>query len=226
MLILEHEFNFNSIVFYWPALKLIQLIGISGLPQWFNDKESTYSAGDPGLITGSARSPGGGNGNPLRYSCLENSMERGAWWVTVHGVAKSWTRLSDSAQHIGWQKGSWEENANGLKQRCLFNQRRNSPQFTFIQSSPFSQPLMSYPSTDSSYTSISISLAIDFSPPWLSFSPHPVGIFMAGQLVAISAMHSFPSAHCFLRGFLFNSFILFHFPQHFPPSSKISSTKI
>ena len=153
-------------------------------------------------------------------------MDRGAWQATVHGVAKSWTRLSDSAQHIGWQKGSWEENAYGLKQRCLFSQRKNSPQFTFIQSSPFSKPLMSYPSTDSSYTSISISLAIDFNPPWLSFSPHPVGIFMAGQLVAISAVHSFPSAHYFLRGFLFNSFILFHFPQHFPPSSKISSTKI
>ena len=95
MLILEHEFNFNSTVFYWPALKLIQLIGISGLPQWFNDKESTYSAGNPGLITGSARSPGGWNGNPLGYSCLENSMDRGAWWVTVHGVAKSQTWLRD-----------------------------------------------------------------------------------------------------------------------------------
>ena len=87
MLILEHEFNFNSIVIYWPAVKFIQLIGILGLPQWFSDQESTYSAGHPGLVTGSARSPGGGNGNPPQYSCLENSMERGAWWVTVHWVA-------------------------------------------------------------------------------------------------------------------------------------------
>ena len=39
-----------------------------------------------------------GNGNPLQYSCLENPMDRGAWWATVHGVAKSWTRLSDQAQ--------------------------------------------------------------------------------------------------------------------------------
>ena len=62
-----------------------------GFPGRSDSKESTYSAGDPGLITGSARSPGGGNGNPLGYSCLENSMERGAWWVTVHGVAKSQT---------------------------------------------------------------------------------------------------------------------------------------
>ena len=45
-------------------------------------------------ISGSGRSPGEGNGNPLQYSCLENSMERGAWQATVHGLAKSQTRLS------------------------------------------------------------------------------------------------------------------------------------
>ena len=56
---------------------------------------STHNAGDPGLIPGSGRSPGEGNGNPLQYSCLENPMERGAWWATIHGVAKSRTRLSD-----------------------------------------------------------------------------------------------------------------------------------
>ena len=51
--------------------------------------------GDVGMIPGSGRSPGGGNGNPLQYSYLENPMDRGAWWATVHGVAKSRTRLSD-----------------------------------------------------------------------------------------------------------------------------------
>ena len=55
---------------------------------------SAYNAGDPGSIPGSGRSPGEGNGNPLQYSCLENPMDRGAWWATVHGVAKSWTWLS------------------------------------------------------------------------------------------------------------------------------------
>ena len=50
---------------------------------------------DPGLIPGMGRLPGEGNGNPLQYSCLENSMDGGAWWATVHGVAKSWTQLSD-----------------------------------------------------------------------------------------------------------------------------------
>ena len=48
-------------------------------------------AEDVDLIPGSERSPGIGNGNPIQYSCPENSMDRGAWWATVHRVAKSWT---------------------------------------------------------------------------------------------------------------------------------------
>ena len=58
-------------------------------------KESTCNAGDPGSIPGSGSSMGEGNGYPLQCSCLENSMDRGAWWATAHGVAKSQTRLSD-----------------------------------------------------------------------------------------------------------------------------------
>ena len=50
--------------------------------------ESASNAGDPGSIPGSKKSPGEGNGNPLQYSCLENTTDRGTWWVTVHGVAK------------------------------------------------------------------------------------------------------------------------------------------
>ena len=57
--------------------------------------ESAYNAGDLGLIPGSRRSPGKGNGNLLQYSCLENPRNGGAWQATVHGVAKSWTRPSD-----------------------------------------------------------------------------------------------------------------------------------
>ena len=56
-------------------------------------KESTYNAGDMGSVPGSGRSPGGGHGNPLQYSCLENPMDRGAWRAAVRGVAKAWTRL-------------------------------------------------------------------------------------------------------------------------------------
>ena len=65
------------------------------LPWWLSSKESTCDAGDSGSIPGSGRSPGAGHGNPLQYSCLENSMDRGAWRATVDGVAKSWTRLSN-----------------------------------------------------------------------------------------------------------------------------------
>ena len=54
-------------------------------------KVSACNAGDLGSIPGLGRSPGDGKGNPLHYSCLENSIDRGAWWATVHLVAKSWT---------------------------------------------------------------------------------------------------------------------------------------
>ena len=51
-------------------------------------------ARDAGSVPGSGRSPGVGNGTPLQYSCLENPMDRGAWWAAVHRITKSWTRLS------------------------------------------------------------------------------------------------------------------------------------
>jgi len=54
-------------------------------------KESACNVGDPGSIPGSGRSTGEGNGNLLQYSCLENPMDKGVWWATVHGIAKSQT---------------------------------------------------------------------------------------------------------------------------------------
>ena len=72
-----------------------------GITQWYDfpggsdSKEPGFSEGDPGLIPRLGRSPGEGNGNPLQYSCLKNLMDGGAWQATVHGVAKSWTQLSD-----------------------------------------------------------------------------------------------------------------------------------
>ena len=57
------------------------------------------NTGDAGSISGSGRSPGGGHGNPLQYSCLENSMDRGSWLVTVHRLAKNWTRLKQLSMH-------------------------------------------------------------------------------------------------------------------------------
>ena len=61
----------------------------AGFPGGSNGKESACSAGDLGSSTELGRSPGEGNGNPLQYSCLENPMNREAWWVTVHKVVES-----------------------------------------------------------------------------------------------------------------------------------------
>ena len=72
-----------------------QLYGSWGLPGGSVDKDSACNAGELDLIPRSGRPPGEGNGNPLQYSCLENSMDKVTWRATVHGVAKSWTQLSD-----------------------------------------------------------------------------------------------------------------------------------
>ena len=63
-------------------------IHCAGLPWWLGGKECACNAGDMGSIPELGRSPGEGNGNPLRFSCLENPMDRGAWWATVDKVAK------------------------------------------------------------------------------------------------------------------------------------------
>ena len=67
------------------------LMGFPGGSMVKNPPANAGDTGDLGSITGLGRSPGVGNGNPLQYSCLENSMDRGAWWPTVHGVAESQT---------------------------------------------------------------------------------------------------------------------------------------
>ena len=64
-------------------------------PGGSDGKQSAYNVGDPGLMPKSGRYPGEENGDPLQYFCLENSMDRGDWWATVYGVAKSQTRLSN-----------------------------------------------------------------------------------------------------------------------------------
>ena len=75
-----------------------------------SSKESTCNGGTAGDV-GSGRSPGGGHGNPLQYSCLENSMDRGAWRATVHGVAKS----------LGQEDPLEKGNGNLLQYSCLEN---------------------------------------------------------------------------------------------------------
>ena len=67
-----------------------------GLSWWLGGKDSACNVGDArdmGFIPGSGRYPGGGNGNPLQYSCLEYPMDRGIWWTTVHRVTQSQTQL-------------------------------------------------------------------------------------------------------------------------------------
>ena len=76
-------------VYFWNFCTFL------GLPCSSYGKESACNAGDPGSIPGLGKSSREGNGNTLQYSCLENPMDRGAWRVMVHWVAKSWTRLRD-----------------------------------------------------------------------------------------------------------------------------------
>ena len=73
-----------------------------GLPRCASDKEPTCQCRRDkrcGLIPGSGKSPGKGNGNPFQYSCLEHPMDREACWATIHGVAKSWLRLKQLSTH-------------------------------------------------------------------------------------------------------------------------------
>ena len=71
-----------------------------GFSRGSDGEKSACNVGDPGLTPGSGRSHGEGNNNPLLYSCLDSSMDRGAWWVTVHSVARSRTRLNDEYFHF------------------------------------------------------------------------------------------------------------------------------
>ena len=88
-----------------------------GFPGGLVGKEPTWSAGDAGSIPGSGRSPGGGHGNPLQYSCLENPMDRGVWWLQSMGsqrVGHDWsnwacTQTSTKAGNGGWgELGDWD----------------------------------------------------------------------------------------------------------------------
>ena len=76
-----------------PTLGLLRVSQVALVVK--NPSANAGDIRDAVSIPGSGRSPGGGHGNPLQYSCLENPMDRGAWWATVHGVAQSRTRLSN-----------------------------------------------------------------------------------------------------------------------------------
>ena len=80
-----HEFKFNI------ESDFTLLFLIDSFPGDSDGKESACNVGDLGSIPGLGRSPGEGNGNPLQYSSLENPMDRGDWWATVHGITKNQT---------------------------------------------------------------------------------------------------------------------------------------
>ena len=89
------------------------------LPWSLNDKEFACQAGGLGSIPGLGRSPGGGHGNPLKYSCLENPVDRGAWWAAVHRIAQSQTRL----KQLSMRACTGEGNGNPLQYSCRKNPR-------------------------------------------------------------------------------------------------------
>ena len=97
--LLEHkhsqrvQISGTSLMVQWLRLHTPNAGGMGGFPGGSEVKASACNVGDLGSIPGSGRSPGEGNGNPLQYSFLENPMDGGAWGATVHGVAKSRTRL-------------------------------------------------------------------------------------------------------------------------------------
>ena len=88
--------NYRTRKFFHDKSKILPLLSnVQKFLGGSDRKESTCDAGDLGLIPGSGRSFREGNGNPLQYSCLENSMDRGAWWATIQKVAKSQTQTSN-----------------------------------------------------------------------------------------------------------------------------------
>ena len=84
----EYEFDFKN--FYYGKVRILWISQVALVV-----KNLPANAEDTGSIPGLGRAPRGGNGTPLQYFCLENSMDGGAWWAAVHGVAKSWARLSE-----------------------------------------------------------------------------------------------------------------------------------
>ena len=90
---------YNLLTFVYICLPLECYLGFPGGAVVKNLPASAGDSRDASSIPGSGSSPGVGNGNPLQYPCLENSMDRGAWGATVHGVTKSWTWLSDYHTH-------------------------------------------------------------------------------------------------------------------------------
>ena len=104
-------------------------------------KESASNAGDPRTIPGLGRSPGEGNGYPLQYFCLENSMDRGAWRATVYRISESQTRLSNQHLHffhvsdalLSYMYTSFNSHNSALKQKLLILFYKEKQDFSNIK---------------------------------------------------------------------------------------------
>ena len=107
----------------WTQLKRLSVhICIWGFPSGSvvkNLPDKARNTGNTQLIPGSGRSPGGGNGNPLQYSCLKNPVDRGPWQAALHRVTQSWTQLKRLSMHACTGEG----NGNPLQYSCLKNPR-------------------------------------------------------------------------------------------------------
>ena len=115
-------------------------------------KNLPANAGDMGSIPESGRSPGEGNGKPLQYSCLENPIDKGDWWATVCGVAKSWTQLSDFTFTFHFSCIG-EGNGNPLQCSCLENPRDGGASWAAVYGVAWSQTRLKRLSSSSSSSS-------------------------------------------------------------------------
>ena len=120
-------------------------------------KNLSASAGnvrDSGLMTGSGRSPGGVHGNPLQYSCLENPMDRAAWWATVHRVTKSQTRLRRLNRHNTMRKlkNSAQRFNNRLDQGKEKEKRINVLEERLVESIQIEEPKENERNIESQWT--------------------------------------------------------------------------
>ena len=107
---------------------------VLGLPCGSDGKESACNAGDLGLVPGLERSPGEGNGYPLQYSCLQDSMDKGTWQTTVRGVAKSLIHLSDFHLMTVW---GFPCGASGKEPTCQCR-RHERPEFApWVRKTPW-----------------------------------------------------------------------------------------